>query len=117
MAELLGERALPDSVQNRRERLRSQLEDLRDPIRSRRESTVPGPDLIGQGEDAIASARRRVVSRDSPIGGILSRIRGGGSDDGGSSGGSGGSNGGNSNGGSSSDSSESDSQRRSSSLV
>ena len=117
MAELLGERALPDSVQNQRERLRSQLEDLRDPIRSRRVSTVPGPDLIGRGEEAITDARRRVITRDSPIGGILSRITGDDSEDGGNSGGSGGSNGGNSSGGSSSDDAESDSQRRSSSLV
>lgn len=80
--DLIGEEALPDSVQSRRESLRSKVSELREPIRRRRESSLPGPDLIGRGEEAIMDARDRVTSRDSPIGSILSRIRGGEDDSG-----------------------------------
>ena len=115
--DLLGERALPDSVQSRRRSLRNRLEDLRDPIRERRESTVPGPDLIGRGEDVVEQARTRVATRDSPIGSLLSRIRNRGDSPDNGNGGSG--NGGNNSGNDSNSGSnaESDSQRRSNSLV
>lgn len=71
MAQLLGDRFLPESVSSTRQRVRSRLSDLREPIRSRRESLVPGPDIVGMAENQFSSLRRRFVTRET----LLSRIR------------------------------------------
>lgn len=68
---LIGDRVLPESVTSRRRQLRSRLRELRDPIRTRREDLVPGPDIIGMVESNLMNLRDRFTSRD----GLLSRIR------------------------------------------
>lgn len=77
---------LPESVNERRMRLRQRFQSLREPIRSRREQLVPGPDLVGSVEERLMQARSQVMQRDN----ILQRIRQ--RRDGGGSGGSGGDN-------------------------
>lgn len=67
MATLLGERFVPESVQSRRRSMRRRLNDLREPVRSRREDLVPGPDLIGTAETRIDDLRRSFVTRDSAV--------------------------------------------------
>jgi len=87
---MLGDSLLPDSVQNLRRSLRSQVSSIREPIRRRREDLVPGPDIIGSVENSVMSLRDRFVTRD----GALDRVKNAspmGSD--GSGSGSGGSNG------------------------
>lgn len=71
MAQLLGDRFLPEQVVSARQRVRSQLSELREPVRSRRETLVPGPDLIGRLEDQVTSLRSRFVRRTS----LMERIR------------------------------------------
>lgn len=71
MARMLGDRFLPESVQGTRRRVRNRLQDLRQPIRRRREDLVPGPDLVGQAESRFRDFRDRFVSRD----GLLARMR------------------------------------------
>ena len=68
---MLGENILPESVNERRRNLRSRVQSLREPIRNRRESLVPGPDVIGRAESRAMDLRDRVLSRE----GVLSRIR------------------------------------------
>lgn len=70
MPRMLGERALPEAVQERRRQIRERAMSLREPVRNFRESNVPGPDLIGQVESRVSGLRDRFVSRDT----ILSRI-------------------------------------------
>lgn len=67
---MLGDNVLPESVQSRRRQVRSRLDSLREPIRQRRQNTVPGPDVVGRAEDAFTGLRNRAVSRDS----VLERI-------------------------------------------
>lgn len=62
---------LPDSVNQRRRQVRQRLQGLREPIRSRREQLVPGPDVVGAAEERFANLRSQVTRRDS----ILQRIR------------------------------------------
>lgn len=64
MPRLLGENVLPESVMNQRRRLRERVNDLREPIRSRRVEYIPGPDLIGEVEGFLTSARNRVLRRE-----------------------------------------------------
>lgn len=71
MAQLVGDRFLPEQVASARQRVRSRLSELREPIRSRREQLVPGPDIIGRVEDQFSSLRSRFVSRTS----LMERIR------------------------------------------
>lgn len=71
MAELLGDRVLPESVVSARRRMRARFSDLREPLRSRRSELVPGPDIIGRLEDNVTELRTRVVRRD----GLIERIR------------------------------------------
>lgn len=71
MAQLLGDRVLPESVVSARRRVRSRVSDLREPLRSRRESLVPGPDIIGMIEENVSQMRTRFVRRDN----LLDRIR------------------------------------------
>lgn len=71
MAQLLGDRFLPESVVSMRRRVRSRVSDLREPLRSRREDLVPGPDIIGMVEENVSQARSRFVSRAS----LLERVR------------------------------------------
>lgn len=71
MPRMLGEGFLPESVQAQRNKLRNRLQDLREPIRSRRESLVPGPNAIGKVESTFMDLRDRVVSRTT----VLERIR------------------------------------------
>lgn len=68
---MFGENLLPESVNERRRNLRSRVQGLREPIRSRRENLVPGPDVIGRAESRVADLRDRVLERE----GVLSRIR------------------------------------------
>lgn len=68
---LIGDRVLPESVTSRRRQFRSRLQELREPIRSRREDLVPGPDIIGRLESSVVNLRDRFTSRE----GLLSRIR------------------------------------------
>ena len=77
---------LPDGVNQRRQQLRSRVQSLREPIRSRRERFVPGPDVVGSVEERLKQTRSQLMSRDN----ILSRIRerrNGGNGDGGNGGG------------------------------
>lgn len=69
--ELLGERMLPEAVNQRRRSLRNTLQDFREPIRTRREQLVPGPDVVGLTEERVTNLRQRVMTRE----GVLSRIR------------------------------------------
>lgn len=85
MAPMLGERFLPDSVNSRRRMVRSRIRDLREPLRSRRQNLVPGPDIIGRAENTVMDLRDRFVSRDSVLGKMKSKMGSGSS---GSSGGS-----------------------------
>lgn len=71
MARMLGERVLPEQVNNARRRVRARVSDIREPIRQRRQQLVPGPDLIGRTESMFRDLRDRFVSRE----GLLSRIR------------------------------------------
>lgn len=71
MARMLGDRFLPDSVSAARRSLRERAMDLREPIRSRRQSLVPGPDVIGKTETKISDLRDSFMSRD----GVLARMR------------------------------------------
>lgn len=71
MPRMLGEGFLPESVQSQRNKLRNRLQDMREPIRSRRQSLVPGPDVIGKAESTFMDLRDRVVSRTT----VLDRIR------------------------------------------
>ena len=71
MPRMIGEGFLPESIQSQRNRLRNRLNDLREPIRSRREQLVPGPDLVGRAESTFRNLRDRVVSRTT----IMQRIR------------------------------------------
>lgn len=71
MARLFGDKVLPEAVQSRRRSLRMKLEDMREPVRQRREQYVPGPDIIGNLESSFSSARQNFVSRDT----LLTRIR------------------------------------------
>lgn len=71
MAQLLGDRVLPESVVSARRRMRARFSDLREPLRSRREELVPGPDVIGRLEGSVSDLRTRFVRRD----GLIERIR------------------------------------------
>lgn len=74
MAPMLGERVLPDSVNSTRRRVRSRVRDLRQPIRSRRQNLVPGPDIIGRAENTVMDLRDRFISRDSVLGKMKSKV-------------------------------------------
>ena len=80
MARMLGEKFLPESVQERRRQVRERAMSLREPVRNFREQNVPGPDILGRVESRVTSLRDRAVSRDS----VLERIRMRRSGDGGS---------------------------------
>lgn len=71
MAQLLGDRFLPESVTSMRQSFRSRVSDLREPIRSRREELVPGPDVVGRVEEQFSNLRTRFVRRNS----LMERIR------------------------------------------
>lgn len=71
MARLIGDNRLPSSVQRKRRRMREKVNDLREPIREKRESYVPGPDVIGSVESRASSLRDKFVTSDS----LVSRIR------------------------------------------
>lgn len=73
MVRLLGDKVLPEAVQSRRRSVRMRLEDLREPVRQRRERHVPGPDLIGNLESSISSVRQSFVARETLISRIQSR--------------------------------------------
>lgn len=67
MSTLLGDRFVPESLQSRRRSVRRRLRDIREPVRSRREDMVPGPDLIGTAERQVSDLRNSFVNRDSVI--------------------------------------------------
>jgi len=71
MPSMLGDRLLPQSVQTRRRQVRSKLQDLRQPVKSRRESIVPGPNLVGKAENRFSSAKDRFLQRQT----VLQRIK------------------------------------------
>lgn len=71
MPRMLGDRHLPEAVQDRRRKLRMKVRDLRAPIRSKRSELVPGPDIVGKVEQKVGGLRDSFVSRDS----VLSRIK------------------------------------------
>lgn len=83
MAEMLGNRFLPESVVSARRRMREQITQVREPVRRFREQNVPGPDIVGKAESQFTSLRNQFVRRDSVLEMIRQRS--------GSSGGSGGS--------------------------
>lgn len=68
---LIGDRVLPEGIASRRRQLRGRLQELREPIRSRRQELVPGPDVIGRVESTVVDLRDRFTARD----GLLARIR------------------------------------------
>lgn len=72
MPQMLGEKVLPESVQQRRRKLRTRVMDLREPVRSRREDLIPGPDLIGKTENQARSIRSRIVGDTN----LVDKIRG-----------------------------------------
>lgn len=86
MAQLLGDRILPEQVVSARRRIRSRVSDLREPIRARREDLVPGPDVIGRIEENISQMRTQFVRRDSLLDRIRSRQNGNGQGSGSGSG-------------------------------
>lgn len=88
MAEMLGNRILPESVVARRRRLRERVNNLRRPVKQFRQENIPGPDVIGEVESSVADLRNRFVRRDSVLQKMRERRNGGGG--GGSSSGSGG---------------------------
>lgn len=69
---MLGEQVLPEEVQSRRRKVRRRLNQLREPIRSRRQDVVPGPDIIGTAEQNIMNLRSRLTGGS----GILPSMRG-----------------------------------------
>lgn len=52
--------------------MRTKLQDLREPVRQKREDLVPGPDLVGRVEGTLTQTRSRFVSRDA----VLDRLAG-----------------------------------------
>jgi hypothetical protein len=80
---LLGDNILPDVIQERRESLRMRLQELRSPIREKRQQVVPGPDVIGEVEMKAIRSRNRLVNRDMSLSELTDSIPGvGDSDDG-----------------------------------
>jgi len=77
MARLIGDRFVPESVQSRRRSVRSRLNEIREPIRSRREDLVPGPDLVGTAERQVSDLRDSFVSRDSIVASLREMVDGG----------------------------------------
>lgn len=71
MANMVGEGILPESVNRRRRSLRQRVSSVREPLRSRRQSAVPGPDVIGRVEEQVRNVESRVSGRE----GIVDRIR------------------------------------------
>lgn len=71
MAQMLGDRLLPEAVQVQRRKVRNKITDLREPIRERRQDLVPGPDVIGSIEENVSDLRSRFVSRDT----LLKRVK------------------------------------------
>lgn len=71
MARLVGDRYLPESFVSRRRSMRQKIRELRNPVRSFRESNVPGPDVVGKVEDTLMGARDSFVRRDA----LVSRLR------------------------------------------
>jgi hypothetical protein len=69
--DMLLQDVLPDAVSERRRELRQRLQSLREPIRSRREQFVPGPDVVGSVEERLMDLRSQVTQREN----ILERIR------------------------------------------
>lgn len=61
--EMLGDKVLPEAIQSRRRKLRSRVMDIREPLRTRRERNVPGPDVIGKAESTVSDLRARFVNR------------------------------------------------------
>lgn len=68
---MLGDKLLPESVQTRRRDLRSRVNELRQPLRQRRQNLVPGPDVVGEAENRLGNIRNRVVDRQT----VLERIQ------------------------------------------
>lgn len=64
---LLGDKILPDVIQERRESLRMRLQELRSPIREKRQQVVPGPDVIGEVEMKAIRSRDKLVNRDMSL--------------------------------------------------
>jgi len=71
MNKLLGDKFLPESVATRRRSVRQSLSSIRNPVRNFRESTVPGPDVIGMTEDKILDFRDSFTTRD----GLVTKLR------------------------------------------
>lgn len=67
MAKLLGDKFLPESVATRRRSVRKSIRSLRDPVRNFRESTVPGPDVVGMAENTVLDLRDSFTTRDSLV--------------------------------------------------
>lgn len=66
---MLGERILPNSVNQRRRQLRSRINNLRQPIRSRRENLSPF-NVVGAVENTVSDVTDRIVARTA----VLERI-------------------------------------------
>lgn len=76
MSTLLGDRFVPESLQSRRRSMRRRLRDVREPVRSRREDMVPGPDLIGTAERQVSDLRNSFVNRGSVVGSLREMMDG-----------------------------------------
>lgn len=81
MAEMLGNRVLPESVVTRRRRVRERINNLRRPVKEFRQENVPGPDVIGKVESTTLDVRDKFVTRDSVLQMIRDRRNGGSSNE------------------------------------
>lgn len=75
MPRFLGDRFLPESVVVRRRSVRRRVRNLRNPIRSFRESNIPGPDVVGSVENTVLGARNRIVTRDALVNSLRDMAR------------------------------------------
>jgi len=66
MNDMLGNRLLPETVNEQRRKVRSRLRSLRRPIQERREQAVPGPDVIGGTEERLNSIKQRLSDGVAP---------------------------------------------------
>lgn len=73
LADMLGNRILPNSVVSARRRVRERLSEVRRPVRQFREDNVPGPDVIGNVEAQLTELRDNFMQRESVVSSIRER--------------------------------------------
>lgn len=76
MADLLGNRLLPESLASKRRDLRNRLNEIRQPLRDFRTNMVPGPNVVEMTESQFMGLRNKVTERDSAMNTIARRRSG-----------------------------------------